>query len=575
MQKKRLKKSLIFVLPAVLITTTAPLASVSCGGGKYSYLNEIKFNLINPSITTNKEIVDEFKKNKQSLKKYIEISNPNKYKLEIKDVESVGNSAIKILIKTSQNGKNEYSAWTQPISGLKDPSKAWEQNDLELLSKVLLDQIKNKPKDLIDLQSSKIKDKFPSTIDNEMIQFKPNELISNKLPEIKLVANIDPHSKDDVKGTLSLSLKLKNKKGKLYKITKNNITLSTNDGLLSLDDLASKLTVNDLDLPTAIGELLPSKFEFESNDIFNKDSILKKNNVYSNVEIQDVSYDNKDPEGIKIVSFKLKHKNQLSKLINLTINQFYSTKQFDELVESLTVNDLDINIDPTVFPSNFDVNNIQLKKDSLLLAKNPNLRIKSVLKSSVDDNDGLCYVTIELEDTSNKLAFSHTNLLLSGFAGKSIKKQLQRKLDDLVDKIQSTPIKEGKYILFEKEDDYDFPGFVLWQIRAYKTIVKNFQFNQEKKGDISSSIALVPVLRQGTDKPDISLKYVKYTGIKPNVQAMKFLYNLSSNGVLSNKTVSVYIIATPDDYFYAGSKSGFITRLKVDEEIKTIKEFIE
>ncbi len=34
MQKKRLKKSLIFALPAVLITTTAPLASVSCGGGR-------------------------------------------------------------------------------------------------------------------------------------------------------------------------------------------------------------------------------------------------------------------------------------------------------------------------------------------------------------------------------------------------------------------------------------------------------------------------------------------------------------------------------------------------------------
>ncbi len=34
MQRNRLKKSLIFALPAVLTTTVAPLASISCGGGQ-------------------------------------------------------------------------------------------------------------------------------------------------------------------------------------------------------------------------------------------------------------------------------------------------------------------------------------------------------------------------------------------------------------------------------------------------------------------------------------------------------------------------------------------------------------
>ncbi|WP_029513429.1 lipoprotein 17-related variable surface protein [Mycoplasmopsis primatum] len=413
MQRSRFKKSLIFALPAVLITTTAPLASISCGGGKYSYLNDIKFKLINPSITTNKEIVEEFKKNKRSLKNYLEIVNPNKYDLQINDVEVVGNSAIKILIKTSQNGKNEYNAWTQPLSGLKDPSKTWEQKDLELLSKILLDQVKNKPKDLIDLQNSRISDMFPSTINPEMIKFKTSitELIAKKSPKFELVAKLD--SNDDIKGSLSLSLELKTKNSKPRKISKNNITLSSNDGLLSLDDLASKLTVNDLNLPTDISELLPSKFEFEINNIFKKDSILK-NDKYSNVAIKDISYENKEPDGIKIISFKLKHKGQLSKPINLSINKFYSTKQFDELCENLSTDDLDINIDSQLLPSNVDVNNIKLKSNSALLAKNPNIKIKEVQKSLADDINGNLTMNITLLDTKNNYKINK-ELTIGGF----------------------------------------------------------------------------------------------------------------------------------------------------------------
>ncbi|WP_036459933.1 hypothetical protein, partial [Mycoplasmopsis primatum] len=334
MQRSRLKKSLIFALPAVLTTTIAPLTSISCGGGKYSYLNDIKFNLINPSITTNIEIVDEFKKNPSSLKKYIEISNPNKYDIEIKNVESVGNSSIKILIKTSQNGKNEYNAWTQPITGLKDPSKTWEQKDLELLSKILLDQVKNNPKDLIDWQHSDIKNKFPYDIKPEMIKLKTSitELIAKKSPKVDLVANLD--SKDDVKGVLSLSLELKNKNSVSnkvkYKIA-NNISLSTNEGLLSLDDLASKLTIDDLDLPKNIKDKLPSKFE--DDIVLKKDSDFKKK--YPNVKLIRVSKpddENDDLNGIKNISFKLKYDHkESSKVANLSINKFYSTKQFDAL----------------------------------------------------------------------------------------------------------------------------------------------------------------------------------------------------------------------------------------------------
>ncbi|WP_029513442.1 lipoprotein 17-related variable surface protein [Mycoplasmopsis primatum] len=416
MQGNRLKKSLIFALPAVLITTTAPLASISCGGGdKYSYLNDITFKLINPSITTNKEIVDEFKKNKQSIKKYLEISNPKKYDLQINDVEIVGNSSIKILIKTSQNGKNEYNAWTQPLSGLKDPSKKWEQKELEWLSKVLLDQVKNNPKDLIDWQSSTVKDKFPYDINAGMIHFKSSitELIAKKSPKVELVANIDSNSKDDAKGALSLSLELKTKNNKPHKISKNNITLSTDDGLLSLDDLTSKLTIDDLDLPEDIKDKLPSKFE--DDIVLKKDSDFKKK--YPNVKLIRVSdpvNENDDVNGIKNVSLKLEYKNKKSsKVANLSINKFYSTKQFDELCDSLTLNDLDINIDSYLLPSNYNVSSIKLKKDSPLLLKNPNLTIttKDITK---DYQEGNLDLEITLNDKANGLIYTK-KITISGF----------------------------------------------------------------------------------------------------------------------------------------------------------------
>ncbi|WP_029513710.1 lipoprotein 17-related variable surface protein, partial [Mycoplasmopsis primatum] len=238
------------------------------------------------------------------------------------------------MIRTSQNGKNEYKAWTQPLSGLKDSSKSWEKKELEDLSKALLDQIKKNPKNLIDWQSTGIKDKFPSTITPEMIKFKQHDLIIKKFPEVELVANIDSNSKDDVKGTLSFSLEIRNKKGGLnkakYKIA-NNILLSTDDGLLALDDLTSKLTIDDLDLPEDIKDKLPSKFE--DDIVLKKDSVFKKK--YPNVKLIRVSKpndENDDPNGIKNISFKLKYDHkESSKVANLSINKFYSTKQFDAL----------------------------------------------------------------------------------------------------------------------------------------------------------------------------------------------------------------------------------------------------
>lgn len=85
----------------------------------------------------------------------------------------------------------------------------------------------------------------------------------------------------------------------------------------------------------------------------------------------------------------------------MTINKFYSAKQFDELSESLTVDDLDISPDPNLLPS--QTNNVKLKNNSNLLLKNPNLKISITNGSLIqNDNTGELRFKITLYDSKNK-----------------------------------------------------------------------------------------------------------------------------------------------------------------------------
>ncbi|WP_029513570.1 lipoprotein 17-related variable surface protein [Mycoplasmopsis primatum] len=409
MQKSKIKKTLIFMLPSTVISALAPLASASCGTGKYSYLNDIEFKLINSSITTNQEIVEEFKKDPQSIKNYIEIINPNKYDLEIKDVEPVGNSSIKILIKASKLGKDEYNGWTKQINGCKDLSKDWNLEELKKLSKILLEKIKNNPRDLIDLENTNIRSNFPSDINSTMIKLKSYDFITKKSPDIKLIAEIDSNLADDANGILPVYFSLINKKvpDKIkHKFTDKNLIFDTSDGLLSLNNLIKELKVDDLVLPNNISQLLPSKYN-ENFDL--KDNFKRE---YPNVELVKTSTSNRENDnsnGIKNLSFKLKYKNtQSTETTNIKIkNKFYSTNMFQELVDNITANDLNIQVEPFLLPSKYETNNIKLKNTSDLLDKNPNLKIeKSVVV--VDDVNGDLTVDLLIQDTVNELSATKT-----------------------------------------------------------------------------------------------------------------------------------------------------------------------
>ncbi|WP_036460088.1 lipoprotein 17-related variable surface protein, partial [Mycoplasmopsis primatum] len=119
--------------------------------------------------------------------------------------------------------------------------------------------------------------------------------------------------------------------------------------------------------------------------------------------------------GIKNISFKLKYDHkESSKVANLSINKFYSTKQFDALCDSLTIEDLKINVDSDLSPSEYNVGNIQLKKDSPLLSINANLIISQTEIVLTDDQNGDLDIKVILADKINKCSYSK-NLKITGF----------------------------------------------------------------------------------------------------------------------------------------------------------------
>uniref|UniRef100_UPI00056B9DCB lipoprotein 17-related variable surface protein n=1 Tax=Mycoplasmopsis primatum TaxID=55604 RepID=UPI00056B9DCB len=114
-------------------------------------------------------------------------------------------------------------------------------------------------------------------------------------------------------------------------------------------------------------------------------------------------------------SFKLKYDHkESSKVANLSINKFYSTKQFDALCNSLTIDDLKINVDSDLSPSEYNVDNIQLKKDSPLLSINANLIISQTELVLADDQNGNLDIKVILADKINKCTYSK-NLKIAGF----------------------------------------------------------------------------------------------------------------------------------------------------------------
>uniref|UniRef100_UPI00056B7368 lipoprotein 17-related variable surface protein n=1 Tax=Mycoplasmopsis primatum TaxID=55604 RepID=UPI00056B7368 len=386
-------------------------------GGANNYLKDIEFKLINPYITTNKEIAEEFKKDPQSIKNYVEIINPKKHDLNIEKVEAIDTDTIKLDVSFFQNGEKIGPA-VKKLNGLRDSTKPWTDEELAVLFKHMLEQSKNNIKEFIDLSS--VKDKFPSDVN--VIKFNSDNIASRKIPNILFEATINSDSIDDVNGTLSLSISLRSKIPSGYSIynAKHNIDLGPVDGLWSWNKIISDIKEEDLELPKNSNEfLLPSSCDTKSIKIKKGSNFQNK---YNDIEItfDPVSHSqNDDWNGIKNITFNLNYKNKkVSPKANLSLKNFYSLYKLQELISEKNINIPEF---PHLLPSKYSDSDIKLKNELLLLKNNPNLKI--IKKLLADDTNGILNVDITLIDEKNNLNY-HKNFVLTGFYS-------TKKFDDL------------------------------------------------------------------------------------------------------------------------------------------------
>uniref|UniRef100_UPI00056D2C80 lipoprotein 17-related variable surface protein n=1 Tax=Mycoplasmopsis primatum TaxID=55604 RepID=UPI00056D2C80 len=325
------------------------------------------------------------------------------------------------------------------------------------------------------------------------------------------------------------------------------------------DDLKNNLDIENRDDPS-IPYLLPSKYDTNNIKLKNESLLLKSN---PNLKI-DKKITTNDNDGIMSISIILRDSlNNLEYSKVLEIRNFYSKTAFHQQIAELSEDDLNITVNRKMRPSDyhFDYSKpINLKDNSSLLAKNPNLKIIKYKKVSVISHSnarGTLKIHIWVADEKNNL-YNDKDIEITGFAKQEWTVQ---ELDYLVDKIMTTPISQGKYILTTITGIPSFSGAKyrnLYLKQSYYSNFLTFEIDEEHKDIQSPSLnwmiekTFLMIRVHKKDEPENVKVRWKVKGEEKILTARKQWYQLYGTHGLkkSTKFITIYVIYHSDKSNY-------------------------
>ncbi|WP_029513139.1 hypothetical protein [Mycoplasmopsis primatum] len=512
------KRKLLTLIPAVT-SVVVPTSIISAGcNKKRDIIDSLKLEFKTPHLFTKKEIIDSGISN---FKNYVIQNHKNDYTLEFLEfVKSPNKTAqerktLTVRFNILKNNKIISKGSTWYDDKLKDYEDNWTVEELEQL----YNSIDNKNSWVTIANKNVLPSQAELTVNN---------LLSHKQPKINV--SIVERSNDDSNGKITYKLLIASEKGsakfvvnKLFNLEgfqSNQHEIEKSKDLEKLNKIAKELTADDL-LISNKEYWLPSKYE--GGIVLAENSAFKSKNP-SLIPIFKIT-DFDDQKGTIEITYTiqdLKKPGIISNRQKLLISGFMSTENLDNLVNKITLKDLDITVNSELLPSRYNTE-IKLKPDSEILKSNPNIRA-SVRKTD-DDNLGSASLEIKLEDKLNMTVSSnYVTLNVDGFYSINQFENLTEGLS--VDDIDAT-IDANKLPYIPKDLKIKTNSQLLSKNKNINIIVENVTLNEDD-GFMTGDFKLVDTLNNITTN---SFKNLKIDGFFSKNKLMALLNKLTADDI--------------------------------------------